>query len=478
MTTMWQQPRHGPDLGIDSVYFLMYVDWKQELQSNRWHYGIRWARHAPVVLVQPAQITPLSPNPAEPEGRIPNCVILPIRATGEKTYAADLLIQTGQVYDHMRQAGHRRPLLWLYNPRLAGLYAALPSPARVYHATENYFHFTGLSDFFFRELRTAIAISDVVVAVSDGVASSIRNETNRDDVAVVTNGCDRAFYLGDRVNETLAGFRQAFERIAVYAGNINSRIDFDLVVAAAKANPATLLAFYGPVASLNAPDAEAWRLLLRHENVEHFGAVPATRLPEIYRAADLGFIPYKQERVLVENGFPLKALEMGATSLPVVTTHMKPLIGLAQAVVVARDSGEFVEAFASLDRGRVSDDERAELDAVCKANDYDVKFDLVRTLVGDAIRLGPKRLPTRVDEAVAALGEAPWLEACRSNWLRVAVAPRPSASTSTARRHTLASILRAPFAQSYGALGERLPEDVRLRIPKRLRDVLRRIAVG
>ena len=34
---------------------LMFPGWEHELRSNRWHYASRWAKHRPVVLVQPTE---------------------------------------------------------------------------------------------------------------------------------------------------------------------------------------------------------------------------------------------------------------------------------------------------------------------------------------------------------------------------------------------------------------------------------------
>jgi hypothetical protein len=149
--TVLQNESH-PVLGslateVDSIYFLMSKGLHEELESNRWHYARRWARHLPVTLVQPGDT--LRFPEAEPLPAIPNCEILPIARPNPA--AADPLaglIQAGQVMRHMLKRGHTKPLLWSYNPRLAGLYAAVPAVGRVYHATENHFDFEDLSDPF------------------------------------------------------------------------------------------------------------------------------------------------------------------------------------------------------------------------------------------------------------------------------------------------------------------------------------------
>ena len=378
--------------GVDAVYMLMFPGWETELQSNRWHFASRWARRVPVVLVQPVHHAtgPLPSSRVEP--RIPNCRILSIPASVRAYgYREAVERQVRAVTADMRVAGVSHPLLWLYNPEFAGLYAGLPGAVRLLHATENYFHFNDATEFFLSLLRFALRISDVVVAVSEGVAASIRGEVPGVEPRVVTNGCDFSLYSDATTRDrALAELRCSFKAVAVYAGNINRRLDFPLIERCATEVPDTLLAFYGPVVGLGWRDSRRWRSLLARDNVRHFGLVPAQELPRIYAAADLGIIPYGKERYLVENGFPLKVLEMGAGGLPVVTTYMKPLVGLAAAIIVCGDADAFVRALAKTSRARLDRAELTELRAVCARNDYDRKFaevaELVRARAGAEVR--------------------------------------------------------------------------------------------
>ena len=170
---------------------------EQELRSNRWHFASRWARHLPVVLVQPTR-TSLRSAEARPEPRIPDCEILEIGSSvPEATYLRRSLAQAGQVMAHMRARGHARPVLWFYNPRLAGLYGAVPAVSRVFHATENFRDFDWLPSYFFVELEAALAMSDVVVPVSKGVEAAVAPHVSPERVLLVTNGCDRKEYSPD-----------------------------------------------------------------------------------------------------------------------------------------------------------------------------------------------------------------------------------------------------------------------------------------
>ena len=397
---------------IDSVYFLMYDGWREELESNRWHYARRWARHLPVTLLQPQQRMPRRQKAVAAPG-IANCEVLPVlQPRGESIYPLPGLVQAAQVMEHMASRGHERPLLWSYNPWLAALYAALPTVARVYHATENHFDFEGMPELFYRELEATLRVSDLVIPVSSGVADGIRSRLPDANLAVVTNGCDTACYSpSDPENVEVATAREGFSRIAVFAGNINDRVDFELVERAAEANDTTLVVFAGPVGPLDERDTAIWQRVVGMQSVRHLGRMTADELAALYRCADVGFIPYRQKDWIVRNGFPLKTLEMAATGLPVVASRMQPIVGLASAIAVADDEQSFLDSFASLSRSVLTEGEKAELLEVAAANDYDRKFEQVVALVTDAIP--PDGAPhTRLDDLMLELGYEPWSASC------------------------------------------------------------------
>lgn len=436
---------------FDCVYFLMFKGWSAELQANRWHWARRWSRIAPVVLVQPTQPRAPASLEAEPEPRLPNTRILYVKSQERGPQEASAATAAGQLAADLEAQGYERPLLWCYNPRLLEAYALLPAVARVYHATENHFQMDGLDDGFREELRKTIRLSDVSIAVSGGVAQTIAAEVPGAKVAEVTNGCDFAMYSASEPDPGLvatAGGR----RTVVYAGNVNSRLDFRLLATAAGAYPADLFAFFGPVRGLGREDSRIWKELLRMSNVRHFGAVEPGRLPGIYAAADVGLLPYKATPSLVENGFPLKALEMAATGLPVVSTLLKPLRGLAGGIAVTSGDAEFVARIA-MSRAALLAKDWTELVELARRNDYDVKFEAVVELVaGVAHAPEPPPDPGRNAAAIAAWSEHAW----------------PRAAT---RAFAAGDRVRLAFSR----LGLKLfPEPLRERVPGRVRGMVNR----
>ena len=56
---------------FDSVYFFIWPGWRGQLESNRWHWGKRWALKLPVVFIHP-ELPAGVPSHVEPEGRLEN----------------------------------------------------------------------------------------------------------------------------------------------------------------------------------------------------------------------------------------------------------------------------------------------------------------------------------------------------------------------------------------------------------------------
>jgi len=399
---------------VDSVYFLLIPGWEDELRGNRWHFAARWAKRRPVVLVNP--VLTRGPAASVPEPRIPNCRILRTQLIAEPNRLAKIQLQVGQVLEDMAQRGFVRPLLWCYNPDLAELYARVPAMARVHHASEAYFDMPGRGASTLQGLRAVVAMSDVNVAVSEGVAAGLRRRVEGAEVVTVTNGCDYNHYAAGRPDRGLQEAARSFERTVIYAGNINGRLDFELLHRLATEYPRDLFAFYGPVKELSRSEMQAWHRVAALPNVIAPGPVDPDRLRDLYAAADLGLIPYRHDPWLVENGLPLKALEMAATGLPAVSSEMRPLVGLAASLIVAKSGDEFMRAVGETSRSKLTEAAAAELKTVSSANDYDLKFEEILTLLDERVtRTHPVTCIDRLAEvlgpdwAAAQIRYARWL---------------------------------------------------------------------
>lgn len=374
-------------IGADSVYMLLHPGWREEARSNRWHFATRWARRLPVVLVCPETLWPKGRRKAEP--RINNCRILEVLPNSGAVWGKAPQLQVAQILADMRTSGAQRPLLWLYNAYFAEAFAILPAIARIHHITENYFDYDSWPPAPYRErIKFVSRTADLNVAVSGGCAKPLKEFVEPERIMVATNGCDFSDYgqPGPPDPETIS-LHEGFRRLAVYGGNINERIDFELVRRIADASPDTRLLFVGANKLEPAGSTEFSEILAR-PNVCTLGSVDPDRLPSIYRAADLGFIPFVRDKLISENGFPLKTLEMAATGLPVVSTLMRPLLPHSPPLAVTTTHEEFVAAFLHAEREPQLSGALRELAA---ANDYDSRFaTIVEHLASISRHEGPR----------------------------------------------------------------------------------------
>jgi glycosyltransferase involved in cell wall biosynthesis len=363
--------------------------------------------------------------------------------------------QAGQIAAHMTARGHRHPVFWFYNPHLAFPYVLLPARARIFHATENYFDFPNLVDDWLNWYAYAIEVSDLVIACSAGVADGLQKHTKQKPLNL-PNGCDFRKYSAPAPARgdwpaRLAGWQQAQLRLAVFAGNINNRLDFTLIESLARQYPNVGFVFVGPVdfSNLTAAQGSAWERLQRASNIIALGRIPAEDLPALYWCCDVGFIPYRTDLpVIVENGFPLKALEMAAAGLPVVASLMKPLREVSDAVTVTSDAEAFCAAIATHSRRHRDEAERKAAEQICRGYDYDFLFERMAQSLSQRIGDGRsqpaefKRLCERIGiesytEAVVRLKDAPKMWQRARFWLGVLLSIIPAKT-----RHILPEPIR------------------------------------
>jgi glycosyltransferase involved in cell wall biosynthesis len=445
---------------LDSVYFFMWAGWRDELESNRWHWGKRWAATLPVVFIQPElRVGELAE--ASPEPRLANVEILSVEANSShpESLLRVGLRQSGQIAAHMLSRGHERPLFWFYNPWLAVPYMMLPAAARIYHATENYFDFENIPESWLALARHSIENSDLVICCSEGIVRGFANHTRRQDFITLPNGCEYPKYskpatpLGSwpaRIED----WRRANRRLAVFAGNINLRLDYGLVNLLAARHPEIGFVFSGPIGlkNLSAQQRRDYDTLLRRSNVRTLGRLPPEDLPALYWHCDVGILPYRTDMpVLVENGFPLKALEMAASGLPVVSSLMKPLQKVPEAVIVTDSPEAFDTALQSQSRRTRSPADRAGAERVCRMYDYDILFERMLGELAARIRDEPPR-PGNLADFAASIG----LEYYRGSLADLAdAAPRPAAAPPPAARPAM-SVIPQPIRRMVSASMRRL----------------------
>lgn len=241
-----------------------------------------------------------------------------------------------QVRGAVRQLGFVDPALWVNDPNYAG-FATETGWWSVYDITDDWTE-AGDGDRstarVVRNERRLFVECDAVTVCSEGLATTRRRQ--RPDLVVIPNAVD------------VEHFRQACPRpadipggpIAVYVGTLHDeRLDVDLVIEVAEANPDVTVVLVGPNALASASTAR----LRARPNVRLLGARPYEVVPGYLQHADLLLVPHVVSS-FTESLDPIKAYEYLAVGRPALVTpvagfrHMDGLGG-----IVVADRREFPE---------------------------------------------------------------------------------------------------------------------------------------
>jgi glycosyltransferase involved in cell wall biosynthesis len=332
-------PQHSLD-PVDSVVMLTWSNWHEEPRSNRYHFATRFAERWPVYFVQPN-----GTDDTVKFSDIDGHAIKIVQIAGD--YGPR---QANRLAAALRSKGVHHPIVWVYNGFFSDAISRLSPAVTVYHATEDYVapdsELLAVSGDVVVAVQKALSQSDVIVAVSEGVAESYRlRGANRRPVVVVPNGCDFEFWKATNAWQHEAPTDG--EKIALYQGGVNGRLDYSLLQSVARKMQDWQFWFCGR----SSHGGAGWEMLQLEPNVRHFGELDSNGIARLARKAKVGLIPFKQDG-LMRRSLPLKAYEYLACGLPVVTIPIDALDGKPELFHFASTAETFSEGIAAVGETR------------------------------------------------------------------------------------------------------------------------------
>lgn len=359
---------------FDCVVMLTLSNWHTEMRSNRYHYAVRFARHLPTIFVQPDL-----PNPTFyfEDTEYNNIILLHIF----KGYGPE---QTGLLNKALVGKNYIKPLLWIYNYFFIDFIIKRYAPLKIYHATEDYFcsSFPGVHQL--NTLKRVLGNIDMLVAVSEGVKDSyVKNGCYREEHIVIANGCDFKFWAPQSAEiDRLISCHRRNKKVAFYQGNINYRLDYNLIDAILTGMPDWEFWFCGDVD----PSCEEWKpLLKKHGNLKYLGKLHPREVRKLAYESTVGIMPFVQNDLIIERSLPLKAFEYVACGLPVVTVPIQSLRSFEGVFEFAERAGGFINNIRTSESSRfdaAAVDKRLE---VARRQDYDDRFEVLQSKIQNKI---------------------------------------------------------------------------------------------
>lgn len=362
---------------FDAVVMLTWSNWKTEARSNRYHFATRFARHLPVYFVQKTE-----PNDSvmEPAGDVPGIQLVHM---GEDYGGA----QSERLQELLSRQGVKRPLYWIYNPYFVDFVRRFPGAAHIYHGTEDYLgSHTDVAIAEHADLQALLLLLphiQLVVAVTEQLGERLKQSAAYvGPVLTLRNGCDDAHWRSALPPKP----PELAEKLAVYQGGVNARLDYDLLTELADRLPDWKFHLCGN--DVSAP-SQQWRELKSRENVRALGALHPNDVAALQARSAVGLIPFKQID-LIKISLPLKAYEYVASGLPVVTVPIDELARKPHLFTEARNAAEFAAALEALHPSRWEKESLEMRLKAAKAEGYDHKFEQLQWAIVDSCVDSPK----------------------------------------------------------------------------------------
>jgi glycosyltransferase involved in cell wall biosynthesis len=241
-----------------------------------------------------------------------------------------------------RQLAIVNPILWLYEPRQAGLIGSAGEKLVVY------FNYDELADFApnHRVRDLLQAYDDVLCRRADVVFASSQAQYQRrvrlnPNTHFVPNGVDHELF-SQALSPTLAEPTELADLprpILGFVGWLGHQLDVPLLARLAAAYPAYSLVLVGPDAL---KQDTAYRELRTLPNVTFAGRQPLKALPAFLKAFDVALLPYNLAGHTYAI-YPLKLHEYLAAGRSVVATALPELQPFAGDIRIAPDHQRFIE---------------------------------------------------------------------------------------------------------------------------------------
>jgi glycosyltransferase involved in cell wall biosynthesis len=252
--------------------------------------------------------------------------------------------------------GLRNPVLFIWHPYFAHMQGQFGEVLTCYYVDDEFAGYESQSEEERQKIRELeerlLRSADCVFANGPALAKS---KDRRGNVINVPMCADFSLFSKSRLPETrVPSDLESISHPRVgYIGNINDKVDFQLLYELAINRPSWSFVLVGPVHVQAAEKREMLRRLQEVSNVSFLGVKPRESLPSYIKGLDVCLLCYRRDN-WARYVYPLKLHEYLASGKPVVGT---PLESLKQFDGTIRIAGSPAEWLASIEAALREHDE-------------------------------------------------------------------------------------------------------------------------
>lgn len=205
-------------------------------------------------------------------------------------------------------------LVLMDDPSLAFMKAYIKADKWIYRMTDIYSEMPKSKKSILEVEKYISTFAHGFIATSAPVAETYRKNFEK-KAKVFENGVDYDFFQGN--HKMPIEYENDYRKKAVYIGNLDNRLDWNMVYECAKTYENISFYMIGPITT-NYPIKDF------PENVKFLGSKPYKQIPSYLKYADIGLLPLVEGQ---SNGgrSPMKLYEYGAAGLPVISTFTPEL---------------------------------------------------------------------------------------------------------------------------------------------------------
>jgi glycosyltransferase involved in cell wall biosynthesis len=297
----------------------------------------------------------------------------------------------------LRQAGMRRPVLWLTRPDQADVIGELDERLVLYHVVDEYSAYAGLSPERAEAVRQREQVlmrrADIVIVTSQALLNNKSPFNPRTYCVPNAVDYDAFFRVLQEAPPSPPEFGPLDRPIIGYVGAINDKIDLGLLSTVAQRYPRATVVLVGPV-NLSTPEARQELAGLQAQpNVRFLGKVDVSDVPRYMLQCDVALLPYRLNE-WTRHINSLKLLEYLALGLPVVAMALPMVTGFEEIVYVADGAEGFVDAIAQA-LLEEAPQRRAQRQALAAANTWDERVAQIERILEESLAVREDRISSQ-----------------------------------------------------------------------------------